>query len=106
MSDWKIRRIAHPNAPKLSAEVQVFCSPGLGQTFQLTGQLRLTKEEADEFEARLTAKPQPEAPDLNPEEYQKLMEFLVEWSEQDLTALHLAEMVKNKFGASVRKRRS
>ena len=100
MSDWKIRRIAHPDAPKLSAEVQVFCAPSLGKTFQLTGQLRLTKEEADDFEARLTAKP---APDLNAEEYNRLMEFLMEWAEHDLEALKLADMVKNKFGASVRK---
>lgn len=101
---WKVKRDAHPEASGVSADTRVFVG-SLGRTMQLTGQLRLTKEEADELEAALTRKAErnPDQ-DLTAEEYNSLMEFLMEWSEQDVTALKLADMVKNKFGASVRKR--
>ena len=105
MSEWKVRRLAHPEAAKLSAEVQVFCAPTVGRTMQLTGQLRLTKEEADEFEAKLTGKQEekPFSNDLTAEEYNRLMEYLMEWATNDTEALYLADMVRKKFGASARR---
>jgi hypothetical protein len=102
VSEWKVRRLAHPEAAKLSAEVQIFVAPTIGRTMQLTGQLRLTKEEADELEAKLTGKKEYSA-DLTAEEYNRLQQFLIEWSEQDAEALYLAEIVRRKFGASVRR---
>lgn len=92
---WKIRRTAHDAAPHLSADTQVFVG-SLGKTMQLTGQLRLTGEEADELAARLQHP-------LSPREYERLITFLTKWEEQDDEARKLAEIVRRKFGASSRR---
>lgn len=73
MTAWKVRRLAHAEAPGLSADTQVFAAARLGSTFQLTGQLRLTKAEADELEAKLTGTIAP----LAPEEFDKVWQALV-----------------------------
>ncbi|QOP66207.1 hypothetical protein SEA_DANIELLEIGNACE_67 [Arthrobacter phage DanielleIgnace] len=107
---WKVKRDAHPEASGVSADTRVFVGT-LGRTMQLTGQLRLTKEEADELEAALTRKAE-RAPehDLTAEEYNTVQEALMarvgsSWDPQETKRLILiADSIKDKFGASVRKR--
>jgi hypothetical protein len=100
---WKIRKWEHEIGGK--EEWAMFVAPDADRTFQNAGSLLLSTEEAADLTAKLADKPAEFSNDLTAEEYNRLMEFLMEWSEQDLEALKLADMVKNKFGASARKRR-
>lgn len=86
----------------------LFVAPGPDRTYQRAGEVVLTAEEAADFNARMKQAPagqqQEFSNDLTAEEYNRLMEYLMEWSAMDSEALFLANMVKNKFGASVRRR--